>query len=219
MMERPLICASLRKRLDWASLPAALLQSHSLCGKWKETQLGTHDLAIPLTTTQRVFRAIFLSPSDIATASDSSRIERLYSLNAGQDSGILFLLKHENEQSAIHALMKLQLQLVGKWELPIIPVDSVAAVPATLVTIQSHLSSPVANRKPPIPASHLLPFCSDDVPLAEHAVNILTDTTSGFRDLLDKLSSSAEFESEIVQLLGNDANKFRNFWANDYLVD
>ncbi|KAI0974264.1 hypothetical protein F4678DRAFT_458229 [Xylaria arbuscula] len=218
-MERPLICTSLRKRLDWASLPAALLQSHSLCGKWKETQLDTHDLAIPLTT-QRVFRAIFMSPRDIASDSCSSRIERLYSLNAGQDSGILFLLKHDDEQqSAVHALMKLQLQLVGRWELPIIPINSVAAVPGTLVTIQSRLPSPTANRKPPSPASHLLPFCSDGVPLAEHTVNILTDTTSGFSDLLEKLSSSAEFESEIVQLLGNDADKFLNFWANDYLVD
>ncbi|KAI0911812.1 hypothetical protein F4823DRAFT_584291 [Ustulina deusta] len=218
-MERPLICTSLRKRFDWASLPASLLQSKSSCGKWKESQLDTHDVAIPLTT-QRVFRAIFMSPRDVASASCVTRIERLYNLNAGQDSGIIFLLKHDDEQqSAVHALMTLQIQLVGRWELPIIPVDSVAAVPASLVTIQSQLPSPAPDRKPPSPATHLLPFCSDGVPLAEHTVNILTDTTSGFSDLLDKLSSNPVFESEIAQLLGDDADKLRSFWADDYLVD
>ncbi len=57
------------------------------------------------------------------------------------------------------------------------------------------------------------------MPLAEHTVNILTDTTSGFRDLLDKLSSNPVFESEIAQLLGDDADKLKSFWADDYLVD
>ncbi|KAI0428824.1 hypothetical protein F5Y09DRAFT_277690 [Xylaria sp. FL1042] len=218
-MERPLVCKSLRKRLDWAGLPASLLQNRNSCGKWKETQLDTHDIAIPLNT-QRVFRAIFVSPRDVVSASCSNRIERLYNLNAGQDSAIIFLLRHEDQQqSAVHALMTLQLQIVGRWELPVIPVDSVAAVPASLVAIQSQLPSRAANRKPPSPASQLLPFCSDGVPLAEHTVNILTDTTSGFRDLLNKLSSNAMFESEIAQLLGDDADKLRNFWAEDYLVD
>ncbi|KAI1430002.1 hypothetical protein F5Y12DRAFT_709548 [Xylaria sp. FL1777] len=211
-MERPLICTSLRKRLDWVGLPASLLQRN-------KTQLDTHDVAVPLAA-QRVFRAIFISPCDVASATCSARIERLYNLNAGQDSGIIFLLKHEDEQqSAMHALMTLQTKFIGRWEMPIIPVDSVAAVPASLVTIQSQLSSPAANRKPPSAASHLLPFCSDSVPLTEHTVNILTDTTCGFKDLLDKLSSDAVFESTIAPLLGCDADKLRNFWADDYFVD
>ncbi|KAI1356311.1 hypothetical protein F5Y01DRAFT_75226 [Xylaria sp. FL0043] len=174
---------------------------------------------MPLNT-QRVFRAIFMSPCDIVSASCSTRLERLYNLNAGQDSGIIFLLRHDDEKrTAVHALMTLQLHIVGRWELPIIPVDSVAAVPARLAAIQSQLPSSAANRKLPSPASHLLPFCSDGVPLAEHTVNILTDTTSGFGDLVDKLSTNAVFESEIGQLLGDDAEKLKNFWADNYLVD
>ncbi|KAI1279943.1 hypothetical protein F5Y07DRAFT_396534 [Xylaria sp. FL0933] len=155
--------------------------------------------------TQRVFRAIFMSPCDIVSASCSTCLERLYNLNAGQDSGIIFLLRHDDEQRTA--------------ELPIIPVDSVAAVPARLAAIQSQLPSSAANRKLPSPASHLLPFCSDGVPLAEHTVNILTDTTSGFGDLVDKLSTNDVFESEIGQLLGDDAEKLGNFWADDHLVD
>ncbi|KAI0539716.1 hypothetical protein GGR58DRAFT_219938 [Xylaria digitata] len=218
-MERPLICTSLRKRLDWASLPASLLRSNSSCGSWNETQLNTHDIAIPIPT-QRVFRAICMSPRDVASDSTLNRIERLYNLNAGQDSGIIFLLKHHDEQQcAVSALMTLQLQLVGKWALPIIPVESIAAVPASLVTIHRQLASTASGRKAPNPAIHLLPLCSSREPLAEHTVNVLTDTTSGFRDLLDKLLSSSEFESEIANLLEEDADKLRGFWTDDHPVD
>ncbi|KAJ2989700.1 hypothetical protein NUW58_g3337 [Xylaria curta] len=220
-MERPLVCKSLRKRSDWAGLVPSLLQSSSPCGNWKELQLDTHDVAIPFHS-QRVFRAIFLSPQDIASAADLSlsRIERLYNLDGGQDSGIFFLLKQvDNQQSAVPALMTLQLQLLGKWELPVIPVESVAAVPAIITTLQRQLLSPEASCKASSPAISLLPFCSDREPLAEHTVNILTDTTSDFRDLVDKVSSNTVFESEIAPLLDEDADKFRRFWTDDYVVD
>ncbi|KAK5624675.1 hypothetical protein RRF57_000391 [Xylaria bambusicola] len=108
--EQPLICTSLRKRLDWAALSTSLLHNRSPCGKWKETQLDTHDIAIPLTS-QRVFRAIFMSPHDAASSNNLTRIERLYSLNAGQLSGIIFLLKNDDEQeNAVYALMTFQTQ-------------------------------------------------------------------------------------------------------------
>ncbi|KAI1756518.1 hypothetical protein F4782DRAFT_269114 [Xylaria castorea] len=216
-MERPLICMSLRKRLDWAGLAPSLLKSKSSCGKWKETQVDTHDIAIPLNY-QRVFRAICLSPRDIASTESLKRIERLYNLNGGQDSGLIFLLKNEDsQQNATHALMTLQLQLVGNWELPVVPVPSVAAVEASLATLRNQLMA--ASRKPPGPASRLLPFCSDREPLATHTVNVLTDVTSDFRDLLNKLSSNTVFESEIALLLGPDTEKLKSFWTDEYLVD
>ncbi|GAW16002.1 hypothetical protein ANO14919_054240 [Xylariales sp. No.14919] len=161
-----------------------------------------------------------MSPRDVASAASANRIERLYNLNAGQDSGIIFLLKHHDEQqSAVSALMALQVQLVGKWVLPIIPVESIAAVPASLVAIHRQLPSPSPDKRKPSPAIHLLPFCSNREPLVEHTVNILTDMTSGFGDLLERLSSNSEFESELVQLLGEDGDKLKSFWAGDCLVD
>ncbi|KAI0515256.1 hypothetical protein F5B22DRAFT_656183 [Xylaria bambusicola] len=218
--ERPLICSSLRKRLDWVTLFTSLLRNHSPCGKWKETQLETYDVAIPLTS-QRVFRAIFISSQDAASPDSLARTERLYNLNAGQLSGIIFLLKHDDEQqSAVHALMTLQTQLIsGGWVLPIYPVDSVAAVPAILVTICSQLCSPAVNREPASSASYLLPFCSDNVLLTGHTVNILTDTTSDFENLLNKLSTNTVLEPDIALLLGDDADKLRSFWAGDSPVD
>ncbi|KAI0417509.1 hypothetical protein F5X98DRAFT_340338 [Xylaria grammica] len=110
-------------------------------------------------------------------------------------------------------------RLVGKWVLPIIPVESIAAVPASLVAIHRQLPSPSPDKRKPSPAIHLLPFCSNREPLVEHTVNILTDMTSGFGDLLERLSSNSEFESELVQLLGEDGDKLKSFWASDCLVD
>ncbi|KAI0102912.1 hypothetical protein GGR51DRAFT_573721 [Nemania sp. FL0031] len=223
MMERPLVCISLRKRLDWASLPSLLFQSNSIGnashGKWKETQLNTHDLSIPLAT-RRAFRAILISPRDVASDGILGRIERLYNLTGGQDAGIIFLLKNnDDEQSAVSTLMTLQLQLIGKWELPIIPVESVAAVAASLSTLRRELVAAGASQKTPNPATSLLPFCSDRERLAEHSVNIVTDMTSGFKDLLSKLTSDPRFVSEITELLGEDAEKLKGFWKDDYLVD
>ncbi|KAI0553770.1 hypothetical protein F4679DRAFT_435677 [Xylaria curta] len=215
-MKQPLICTSLRKRHDWAGLAPLLLKSKSSCGKWKETQIDTHDAAISLSS-GRVFRVIFISPRDVAVTESLNRIERLYNLNGGQDSGLIFLLNDEDGYNATHALMTLQLQLVGNWELPVIPVPSVATVEGSLATLRHQLMT--TSRKPPGPASRLLPFCSDREPLANHSVNVLTAVTSDFRDLIDKLLSDPVFEPEGALLLGPDAEKLKSFWIDEYLVD
>ncbi|KAI0200330.1 hypothetical protein F4808DRAFT_470503 [Astrocystis sublimbata] len=216
-MKQPLICTSLRKRLDWTGLASSLLKSNGSCDKWKETQLDTHDVAIPISA-QRVFRGIFLSPRDGASPEILHRVERLCSLHGGQDSGVFFLLEADDvHPNATHALMMLQLQMVGKWDLPIIPVESVAAVEAALATLKGQLNA--AIRRPPGPASRLLPFCSSREPLARYSVNVLTDLTADFRDLIHSLSSDPEFESKIALLLGSDADKLGSFWTDEYLID
>ncbi|KAI1118920.1 hypothetical protein F5Y14DRAFT_184692 [Nemania sp. NC0429] len=219
-MEGPLVCASLRKRSAWAGLTSSLLQSKSSCGKWKETQLDTHDVAIPLPT-QRVLRTILMSPPDVALTGSTSRIERLHSLTGGQDTAIIFLLVNDDDQqNAVSALMTLQLKLIGNWDLPIIPVESVVAMPASLEALRRQLVCPVASSPKALsPTTCLLPFCSDGTPLADHTVNLITDTTSGFRNLVAKLSSDTVFESEIAPLLGDDAHTLRRFWTGEYLVD
>jgi hypothetical protein len=90
---------------------------------------------------------------------------------------------------------------------------------ACLATLRSQLVSKAAHQKASSSAISLLPFCSDRQLLTEHTVNILTDVTSGFRDLIGKLSSNAEFESEIAQLLGQDAEKVRGFWREEYVAE
>jgi hypothetical protein len=111
-------------------------------------------------------------------------------------------------------------RLINSWPLPTIPVESAGAVPATLLSLQQQLVTGAANQEVLGPASGLLPFCTGDrQPLAEHTVNILTDLTSGFKDLIDKLSSTDVSNSKVAQFLGGDTDKLKMFWKGEYLVD
>lgn len=80
---------------------------------------------------------------------------------------------------------------MGEFEMPIIPVSSVQDTPKSLMTFHRQISTSSGPRKIANPVQTLLPYCSDKPPLPEHAVNVLTDITSGFRDLLDTMSTPA----------------------------
>ncbi|KAI1415940.1 hypothetical protein F5Y13DRAFT_140385 [Hypoxylon sp. FL1857] len=220
MSSNPLICYSLRKRSDWASLVPALLQGNNV--RWKEAKLDTHDAALPIPDprgqSQRIMRAIFLSPSDIGTDSCRTRIQRLAHLNGGQDVAIMFLLKQEKEHaSPMAAFMTLQLD-VGELEIPIIPVNSVSDAPKNLMAFHRQVSTSGRPRRMENPARTLLPYCSDRPPLSEHAVNVLTDITTGMRDLLDTMSTPAG-QMRILEYLGSDSESAVSFWAREYLVE
>lgn len=110
MSQNPLVCYSLRKRPDWGSFASAVLKANNI--KWKETQLDTHDAALPIPgQPHRVLRAIFLSPSDVGTDDCQNRIQRLFHLNGGQDVVIVFLLKQgKGKVNPMEAFMTLQLK-------------------------------------------------------------------------------------------------------------
>ncbi|KAI1818427.1 hypothetical protein GGS20DRAFT_528573, partial [Poronia punctata] len=223
-MDRLVVSSSLRKSPNWAKLSRILLQSNNGDGSWRESNLEAHDVAIPIPAasadSRRVFRAIFMSPRDVGTAEGARRIEHLYHLSGGRDVSIVFLLKSDGEQqNAAATLMTLQLQLMGRWRLPVIPVDSVAAVPASLLSLRRQMASAVVDMEVMGPVNALLPFCTDDKEqFSKHTVNVITDITFGFRDMLDKLSSEAAFSSEIVHFLGQDAEKLKGFWEDEHLV-
>ncbi|KAI1779903.1 hypothetical protein F4818DRAFT_157969 [Hypoxylon cercidicola] len=212
-MSGPLICRSLRGRPDWTSLVPALLQGKGV--RWREAKLDTHDVAIPLPSiggqSQRVLRAILLSPSDVGKDECRGRIQRLSRLSGGQDVAIVFLLKQEQGQmSATAALMTLQLDLVGEFEMPVIPVNSVQAVPTNLMAFHRQISTGSGSPKTANPAQSLLPYCSDRPPLPEHAVNVLTDITSNIRDLLDTASTPAG-QIKMAEFLGDSSQSAISF--------
>ncbi len=125
-----MFCTSLRKRPQWASLPALLLsqQQHRWQGKstsqtffgvatykTPEKLLQTHDLAIPLPRAheqyqQGFFLLLLLSAADVLSpASAMVRIERLYHQEGGQHVGIIFLLQGEGAtHNATVSFMNLQ---------------------------------------------------------------------------------------------------------------
>ncbi|OTA92151.1 hypothetical protein M434DRAFT_32149 [Hypoxylon sp. CO27-5] len=220
MSSNALICYSLRKRPNWTSLVPALLQGNNV--RWKEAKLDTHHAALPIpdprNQSQRVLRVIFLSPLDVGIDDCRTQIQRLYHLNGGQDIAIVFLLKQESEHaSPMTALMTLQLDL-GEFEMPIILVNSVSDVPASLMAFHRQISTSNRSRRMENPARTLLPYCSDRPPLPEHAVNVLTDITTGMRDLLDTISTPAG-QTRILEYLGNDLESAVSFWAKEYLVE
>ncbi|KAI2629826.1 hypothetical protein GGR54DRAFT_636010 [Hypoxylon sp. NC1633] len=221
-MSNPLICYSLRKRQDWVSslVPALLRDSNGNKTRWKEAKLDTHDAALPLPGQPgRVLRVIFLSPADTGTDHCRARVQRLAHLNGGQDVAIMFLLKQDNNQAnPMASFMSLQLDLVGKSEMPVIPVDSVQAVPTSLMTFHRQMCINSGPQRTANPAQALLPYCSDRPPLPEHAVNVLTDITSGIRDLLDTISDS-EGQAKLAGFLGNDSENAISFWDKEYLVE
>ncbi|KAI0176202.1 hypothetical protein GGR52DRAFT_349973 [Hypoxylon sp. FL1284] len=220
-MSGALICHSLRKRPDWASLAPALLQGNGT--RWKEAKLETHDVAIPLPSSgrqaQRALCAILLSPSDVGKDECRGRIQRLSRLSGGEDIAIVFLLKQEQGQgSATAALMTLQLDLVGEFEMPIIPVNSVQAVSTNLMAFYRQICTSSGSSKKANPAQTLLPYCSDRPPLPEHTVNVLTDITSNIRDLLDTASTSAG-QVKLAQYLGDNSESAISFWGDEYVVE
>ncbi|KAI1764756.1 hypothetical protein GGR53DRAFT_465999 [Hypoxylon sp. FL1150] len=220
-MSRPLVCRSLRGRPDWASLVPTLVQVNGV--KWKEAQLDTHDVAIPLSApggqSQRALRAILLSPSDVGKDACRDRIQRLSRLSGGQDVAIVFLLKQEQGQvSAMAAFMTLQLDLIGEFEMPVIPVNSVQAVLPNLMAFHHHFSTSSGPQKTADPARDLLPYCSEKPPLPEHAVHVLTDITSNTRDLLETVSTPAG-QMKTAEFLGDNAGNVISFWTEEYAIE
>ncbi|XXG94569.1 hypothetical protein Hte_000826 [Hypoxylon texense] len=221
-MSGPLICRSVRGRPNWASLIPALLQGNGI--KWKaEAKLDTHDVAVPLPSpggqSQRVLRAILLSGSDVGKEGCRDRIQRLSGLSGGQDVAIVFLLKQEQGQmSPTAAFMRLQLDLIGEFEMPIIPVDTVQAMPTNLMAFHRQISTSSGHRKTANPARSLLPYCSDRPPLPEHVVNILTDITSNIRGLLETASTPTG-QMKMAEFLGDSSETAISFWAEEYVVE
>ncbi|ORY66425.1 uncharacterized protein BCR38DRAFT_340338 [Pseudomassariella vexata] len=218
-METNLVCSSMRKRPNWATLTRALLQQNT--ARWKgKSSFETHDVAMPLSrvAARAVFRAIFLTPADIGTAETRTRTERLFNLNGGQYVALVLLMEKQDEgESPTAAMMRLQLELVGGLEMPIIPVASVETAGTTLLAFHQQLNTSGGCQKR-AEASSLLPYCSDSYTLPEHKVNLLSDITSGLRDLLEQ-ASTAEGREKLAQYLGPDAERVIRFWKEEYPVD
>ncbi|RYO89057.1 hypothetical protein DL764_008635 [Monosporascus ibericus] len=158
-----------------------------------ETKLDTHDIALPLPQAagqpQRVLCAILLIPTEVGSEATRARLERLYHLNGGRDVAVVFLLKHEDgQESPTATLMRLQQDLIGSFEMPAVPVDSVQAVPTTLFALRRQL------------------------------INVLTDVTSGFHDMLDKMSNPTG-RAQLADYLDMDTEKVISFWSEEYLAE
>ncbi|KAK6842413.1 hypothetical protein PG990_005644 [Apiospora arundinis] len=219
-MEAPSFCTSIRKRPDWAPLPALLQNSNP---RWKEKPLQSHDVAMPYRpmngdSKPPVLRAILLCPQDVGTDATRQRIERLYHLDGGQHVAIVFFMKQSRPGSALASLMELQLELLKGREMPIIPVSSLDTLPATLLAFNRQLSTTSGNIKATQSLSSVLPYCSSGERLSEHTVNVLGEITTGMKDLCTK-ATSAEGRKQLAGYLDAEADQVIKFWEGEFIAN
>lgn len=82
-----------------------------------ECTLGTHDVAIPISTTgeegEVLFRFILLSAVDAGMSDAWRRMERLYHLEGGCNCAVVFLLQGESEDHGMASYMTLQIRFTN----------------------------------------------------------------------------------------------------------
>ncbi|KAK2060528.1 hypothetical protein LY76DRAFT_509826 [Colletotrichum caudatum] len=216
-----MFCSSLRKRPEWTPAiplltgstprlqgrrnaePTSSSWSHALT-RATESNLSTHDIAIPLPQQGRFFRLVLLSPKDVGTAATEERLERLFNLDGGRDAAVVFLLdQQEQGTSPTEAFMTLQINILNKLELPLIPLTSVAALPSTLANLQTVPAATHPTDSPVQcgPISLLKHMSSGSDPLSEHAANLLGELGRSPREVA-VLAVTNQGRARILDLLG-----------------
>ncbi|ROW11304.1 hypothetical protein VMCG_01027 [Cytospora schulzeri] len=220
-----MFCTSLRRRKDWVPAIPYLLQNKD--PKYRESKLDTHDVNLPLPSPRdapgtQYLRFILLSSADHDVMAIYQRIERLENLSGGCDAAVVWLLGEGGDGAS--AFMQFQLNLMDKFEIPLIPLQAIENLPSTLqIFHRMFLQSDTTTRQfqPHAPdnsaVQRLLPYSGLSPPLREHSVNVLTDLTVGFADLANKASTAAG-RMELVDYLGEEeAQRVVLFWSQEYL--
>ncbi|CAD6504082.1 BgTH12-05819 [Blumeria graminis f. sp. triticale] len=211
--------SSLRKRKDWTEISTELLsQSNPI---WKEITSETYDLAIPINTATNnnptdYIRLIILSPADTNKSLDTQdRVENLYHKWGGKNVGVLFLLNGSNQENGSIAMMSLQARQVKTLEsprgltkfitsffynvdIPILPLFDVKSLQSTLSSFLQHIEHPLKPIKGDTSAITLLPYCSTNPPMQEHARNIISDICANIHEFGILMSTDQRH-----QILGN----------------
>lgn len=105
--------------------------------------------------------------------------------------------------------------------MPIIPVPSIGTAPATLSAFHRQLTTAGGGKKT-LPASSrsLLPYCSSDTEcLSGHTVNVLSDLTTGMKDLSEKATDTQGKQRLTESLDGAEAQRVIKFWNNEFPVN
>ncbi|KAL2072598.1 hypothetical protein VTL71DRAFT_11941 [Oculimacula yallundae] len=223
-----MFCTCLRKRPEWASVPKTLLSSKS--ARWEEKSLNTYDIAIPLPQSRHdlprtLFHLLALSPSDLEDpASSTARVQHLYHHTGGQNVGILFLLNEKTPKTdGTIAMMNLQASLFSILDLPILPLFSLSSLETTLSSFQRQLvASRLSKAPPPInPAISLLPYCTNNPPLPEHARNVVSDicqNLSGVSHIATSVDGKRVLESYLDEAVPGAAQDIVGFWAEEIVL-
>ncbi|ROV97526.1 hypothetical protein VSDG_04528 [Cytospora chrysosperma] len=220
-----MFCTSLRRRKDWVPAIPHLLQNKD--PKFRESKLDTHDVNLPLPSPKeapgtRYLRFILLSSADHDMTAVHQRVERLENLSGGCDAALVWLLGEGGDGAS--AFLHFQLNLLDKFEIPLVPLQAIENLPSTLQRFhRMFIQSDTATRQPQLrtpdsgAVQTLLPYNGLSPPLREHSVHVLTDLTIGFGDLANKASTAAG-RLELADYLGEEeAQRVILFWSQEYL--
>ncbi|TVY45122.1 hypothetical protein LOCC1_G002608 [Lachnellula occidentalis] len=217
-------CTSLRKRIEWADIPAKLLAEQQL--RWQEQSLETHDLAIQVPRHNRehreLFRLLLLSASDLEHPGTAmTRIERLYHQTGGRKVGIIFLLQEKSPNgNGTISYMNLQCSLLSAFEIPTIPLFSTRSLLDTLFKFQRQLAA--TREEIHIPrAISLLPYCTLKPPMPEHPKNLLSDVCHTVGELAGAATTrdgQAYIRSLVSEPGSTVAEDIIDFWEQEFTV-
>ncbi|KAK2072884.1 hypothetical protein P8C59_007212 [Phyllachora maydis] len=119
------------------------------------------------------------------------------------------------------AFADLQINLLTHFDLPILPFRNFTELPDTLRSFAAGLTTGEAEETGRAgarlaPSLSLLPHSALGKPLSEHPAHVLSDITTGFQDLVAKVST-VEGRQEIEQYLDDeDAKNVISFWMDEY---
>ncbi|KAH8603058.1 hypothetical protein B0O99DRAFT_697677 [Bisporella sp. PMI_857] len=208
----------------WATVPSTLISQQQ--PKWQEQVINTHDLAIPLPPRKEFFRLILMSSEDIQKPeSYMDRIERLYNQTGGQHVGIVFLVQDgTSKENGTRNLMTLQISLLTTYDIPIIPLFSVASLQDALFGFQRQLIASRRSVSAPVidPLTTLLPYCSVNTPIPEHARNVLSDICHSIADVAQAATTQDGRDTLKKWLQGPSSSIVEDiigFWEQEYIVD
>lgn len=112
---------------------------------------------------------------------------------------------------------------MDKYDIPLVPLQKIAELPVTLTKFHRSFLQGDASKRPKDNSGSgvlqtLLPYSALSPPLGEHSVNILSDLTVGFADIVNKVISEVG-RAEILDYFGqDDAERIILFWMKDCLL-
>ncbi|WDK13808.1 hypothetical protein CGRA01v4_05089 [Colletotrichum graminicola] len=131
-------------------------------------------------------------------------MERLFNLDGGRDAVVVFLLDQQGRgTNPTEAFMALQIEILNKLELPLVPLASVAALPSTLANLQTvpATTQPTDSPAQVAPISLLQHMSSGSGPLSEHAANLLSELGRSPCEVA-VLAATDQGRAQILDLLG-----------------
>ncbi|KAI8237605.1 hypothetical protein K4K57_009717 [Colletotrichum sp. SAR 10_99] len=195
-------CSNLRSRSEWAPAVRAL-SDNAL--RLKEANIKSHDIILPIPEQRRSLRLVLLSPADLDGQTTEQRVERLANLEGGSNAAVIFLVDPLGQKKdPMEAFMKLQIQMLDKHDIPLIPLASASDLPSTLAALRSSAQQPpLQPQQSPI---FLLQHMTAGRPLTEHAANLLSELGRSPAEVA-ALAATPDGRARILDLLGEADGK------------